>query len=377
MAQSEAENKHNGSGSLKWIAIAGVFVLLIALGYAIFMRNRVYTAYDVNYTRVRSDGGSAEYFIMDDGIVRYSKDGVSFSDRSGNILWSQTFELATPSAATSGMYFAIGDVDGNSLYIFNKSGQCGHLTTSVPIQKLEISDQGVVGVILSDSSSNFVNLYDRQGTELISIRATLDNTGYPVSFGLSPDAAHMAVSYLDISKGSVNSKLIFYDFGSADTEPVIGEEEISGIIPRIVFLDNTRAAVFSETGFRLYGVSGESSLIEEVTFEDDIKSIFSANSKIGFVLKNQDEKGKNRIELYDREGKKNMTAYTNIDYSEVFADSEEILLYNDSRAMVYNYNGGLTFDGVLDFQIQDMMPSWENGTYLVISSQIIREIRVK
>ena len=72
-----------------------------------------------------------------------------------------------------------------------------------------------------------------------------------------------------------------------------------------------------------------------------------------------------------------MTAYSNIDYTNVFADSEEILLYNESRAMVYTYNGGLTFDGVLDFQIQDMMPSWEKGTYLIISNQVIREIRVK
>ena len=366
------ENK----GVLRILAV-GVGVLVLIFAYAMIRNSMVYTAYDVTSALTRSGDTSAYYHVMPHGMIRYSKDGISLTDRSGVTVWNHTYEMSSPIMSASDNYIAIGDMEGNDIYIFNRYGQCGHLTTAVPIQTLELSDQGVVAAILSDASSNYINYYDKEGNELVSIKATIENTGYPLALGFSSDAMRLAVSYLDISKGNVCSKVVFYDFSDTRANHVLREVSEEGLCPKIAFLDDRRAAVFTEKGFDLFSFGNTVEDGPKVTFDDDIKSVFSGSQKIGLIFRNHDEHGKYRIELYDREGQKNMTAYTDLDYRRICADDEEIILFNDTEARIYAYNGGLRFRGTMDMTIADMMPSWETGTYWVIGNQVNREIRIK
>ncbi len=366
------ENK----GILRILAV-GAGILILVLAYAMIRNSMVYTSYEVSSTLTRSGDTSVYYHVMPRGMIRYSKDGISLTDRSGVTVWNQTYEMSSPMMSSSDSYIAIGDMEGNDIYIFDRYGQCGHLTTAVPIQAIELSEQGVVAAILSDATSNYINYYDKEGNELVSIKATIENTGYPLALGLSPDASRLAVSYLDISAGSVRSKIVFYDFSDTRSNHVMREVSNDSLCPKISFLDASRAAVFTENGFDLFSFGTTVEEAGEVTFDDDIKSVFSGSQKIGLIFKNHDEHGKYRIELYDREGQKIMTAYTDLDYKRVYADDEEIILFNDAEARIYSYNGGLRFRGTMDLAITDMMPSWETGTYWIISNQVVREIRIK
>lgn len=368
--------KPENKGVVRILAI-GIGILLLVFAYAMIRNSMVYTNYEVSNTLTRSGDTSVYYHVSPHGMIRYSKDGISLTDRSGVTVWNQTYEMSAPIMSASDTYMAIGDMEGNDIYIFNRYGQCGHLTTAVPIQAIRLSDQGIVAAILSDSTSNYINYYDQEGSELVSIKATLENTGYPLALDLSPDASRLAVSYLDISGGSVRSKIVFYDFSNTGSNHVMREVMIDSLCPKIAFLDASRAAVFTNEGFEYFNLGTTVEEGAKVTFEDEIKSVLSGSQKIGFIFKNHDEKGKYRIELYDREGQKTMTAYTDLDYKKVYADDEEIILFNDSDVRIYAYNGGLRFRGSMDIAVSDMVPSWETGTYWVISSQVVREIRIK
>lgn len=367
-----SENK----GVVRILAI-GIGVLLLVFAYAMIRNSMVYTDYEASNTLTRSGDASVYYHVSPQGMIRYSKDGISLTDRSGATVWNQTYEMSSPIMSASDAYIAIGDMEGNDIYIFNRYGQCGHLTTAVPIQAIKLSEQGIIAAILSDNSSNYINYYDQSGNELVSIKATLENTGYPLALGLSPDASRLAVSYLDISGGGVSSKIVFYDFANTGSNHVMREVVIDSLCPKIAFLDASRAAVFTNEGFQYFNLGTTVEDGPSVTFEDEIRSVLSGNQRIGFIFKNHDENGKYRIELYDREGQKTMTAYTDLDYKKVYADDEEIILFNDSDVRIYAYNGGLRFRGSMDIAISDMMPSWETGTYWVISNQVVREIRIK
>jgi hypothetical protein len=160
-------------------------------------------------------------------------------------------------------------------------------------------------------------------------------------------------------------------------EHVLESRLLDGLYPKVTFLDNTKAAVYGENGFSLFSVSDSVSEVQTVSFEDEIKSVFSADRKMGFIFKNQDENGKYRMEIYNTAGKKTTTVYFDLDYRYVSADSDEVILYNEQEAVIYQYTGRIRFQCTLDNDITGMMASWEDRMYWLIEDQTLEEIRIE
>lgn len=379
--EQEADSKFSlkmPSGSVKRILIAGVVILAIILVYSLIQSRKVYHSYEVMSEVSNTDDASESYQIIKYGMIRYSNNGIALTDKSGNVIWNQTYEMNNPIIASSGNYIAAGDRGASTLYIFNQFGQCGKLTTDLPLQGLQMAENGVVAAILSDSESNFINLYDKQGNRLVGIRATLENTGYPLAIGVSPDASKLVVSYLTVSDSArTQTKLVFYDFSSVNGEHEKLTGSINSLCPRIQFLGKQRVAVFREKGFDIYSVDGEVKMVFSTEFEDEIRSIFTGDQKLGFVFRNRDENGKFRIELYDVSGQKSMTLYSNLDYTDLNSDSDEVVLYNNSKAEIYKYNGKQVFSGSFENRISSLMPSWDSGMYWMVEESRVSEIRIK
>ena len=181
---------------MQWTIIIGLLVMVGVLVYALVKNNRVSGSYEVVTSLSRGDDTSVYYQIMRKGMIRYSKDGMAMTDKSGNLIWTQTYEMTSPAITVSDPYVAVGDIGANTIYIFNEYGQLGRINTDVPIQEIKISAQGVIAAVLSDSATNYINLYDKQGNVLGSIKASLQNTGYPLAIALSSDATRLLASYL-------------------------------------------------------------------------------------------------------------------------------------------------------------------------------------
>ena len=118
-------------------------------------------------------------------------------------------------------------------------------------------------------------------------------------------------------------------------------------------------------------------MVFSTEFEDEIRSIFIGEQKLGFVFRNRDENGKFRIELYDVSGQKSMTIYSDLDYTDLSSDSDEVILYNSNHAEIYKFNGKQVFDGAFENRITAMMPSWDTGMYWLVEDSRLSEVRVK
>ena len=136
-------------------------------------------------------------------------------------------------------------------------------------------------------------------------------------------------------------------------------------------------AVFRESGFDIYAIDGDVKMVYSEEFEDEIRSIFADDQRMGFVFRNKDENGKYRIELYDVSGQKTMTIYSDLDYTDLRADSDEVVLFNSSRAEIYKFNGRQVFGGNFENRITALMPSWDTGMYWLVEESLLSEIRVK
>lgn len=376
MEQQNKEKRKLKMNRMQWTIAAGVLILAVVLVYALVKNNKVASSYEVVTSMSRGDDTSVYYCMMRKGMVKYSKDGVAMTNKSGSVLWNQTYEMASPTMTSAGDYVAVGDIGANTIYIFNEYGQLGRVSTDVPIQEIQISEQGVVAAVLSDTSSNYINLYDKQGNSLGSIKASLENTGYPLAIALSPDASKLAVSYLIVKSGSMQSRIVSYDFSDVEGDHLLDTQELEGLYPKAAFLDSREVVLFGEKGFVLYQADSKKIETQE-NFESEINSVFCTNQKLGFIFKNEDDNGKYRMEIYNKAGKKSSTYYFDLDYSGMTADDDEVILYNDEEMLIYQMGGRVRFRGTFNTEVTGVMPSWEDGLYWLIDDQSLREIRIR
>ena len=376
MEQQNKEKRKLKMNRMQWTIAAGVLILAVVLVYALVKNNKVVSSYEVVTSMSRGDDTSVYYRMMRKGMVKYSKDGVAMTNKSGTVLWNQTYEMASPTMTSAGDYVAVGDIGANTIYIFNEYGQLGRVSTDVPIQEIQISEQGVVAAVLSDTSSNYINLYDKQGNSLGSIKASLENTGYPLAIALSPDASKLAVSYLIVNSGSMQSRIVFYDFSDVEGDHLLDTQELEGLYPKAEFLDSREVVLFGEKGFVLYQADSKKIETQE-NFESEINSVFCTDQKLGFIFKNEDDNGKYRMEIYNKAGKKSSTYYFDLDYSGLTADDDEVILYNDEEMLIYQMGGRVRFRGTFNTAVTGVMPSWEDGLYWLIDDQSLREIRIR
>lgn len=376
MEQQNKEKRKLKMNRMQWTIVAGVLILAVVLVYALVKNNKVASSYEVVTSMSRGDDTSVYYCMMRKGMVKYSKDGVAMTNKNGSVLWNQTYEMASPTMTSAGDYVAVGDIGANTIYIFNEYGQLGRVSTDVPIQEIQISEQGVVAAVLSDTSSNYINLYDKQGNSLGSIKASLENTGYPLAIALSPDASKLAVSYLIVKSGSMQSRIVSYDFSDVEGDHLLDTQELEGLYPKAAFLDSREVVLFGEKGFVLYQADSKKIETQE-NFESEINSVFCTNQKLGFIFKNEDDNGKYRMEIYNKAGKKSSTYYFDLDYSGMTADDDEVILYNDEEMLIYQMGGRVRFRGTFNTAVTGVMPSWEDGLYWLIDDQSLREIRIR
>ncbi|MDY5956989.1 MAG: DUF5711 family protein [Frisingicoccus sp.] len=345
---------------------------------------RTYHDYSVVLSVARNSDTSAKYYFRDDGMICYSKDGISFTNKKQEVVWNQVFGMASPKMSTCGDYISVGDVGANSVYVFNGKGLEGKIALEKPLQDLRISKQGVLAVILSDGDANQINLYNKEGGILASIKATIGSTGYPLTLALSEDGTRLVINYIVIDGGKVHSRIVFYNFSDKETssEPV-GNFEYDQLFPKIEFVENNTVLACGEKGFNTYYFKDVATEKVNQTFDSEIKSVFVTDNRFGIIMKNdQEAKEGETIKkyvtyIYNFSGSKVSSFRFDFDYKQVAVSDTEIILYDDQECVVYTHRGHEKFQYIFDHSIENIFPSNKSGEYILFDAQNIQIIRVK
>ena len=120
------------------VIIAAIGVIVIAIAVVLVMRlidGYVFTSYSVTGSLNREDIESSGYIAYGDGYIRYSNDGAAYYTAKGKALWNQTYSMQKPQVKICEDCVAIGDINGNTIYIFNKNGNIGKVDTSLVISQ--------------------------------------------------------------------------------------------------------------------------------------------------------------------------------------------------------------------------------------------------
>ena len=144
--------------------IAAIIAVLLAAGVVVCavdsQINRNYNSYQVEKKFERKDSNTVRYISYDGRILKYSRDGISELDDSGQVVWTSTYDMKNPTAAYCGNYVAVADIGGKEICIYNRTNSTDikKIEVVLPIVKIDIAEQGVVAAVLEDTDSTQINI---------------------------------------------------------------------------------------------------------------------------------------------------------------------------------------------------------------------------
>lgn len=357
-------------------AAAVVLVFMAVFGTYLLAANHTFTdVYQAaSYQKTTSD--SSQYAAFGGGIIRYSRDGVTFLNEKNEEQWIQPGQFQNPAIDICGDSFAVADIGGNLIQVFTEKGLKGEIETTLPIERLSVSGQGIVSAILKNDTSPLVVTYDATGNVLVENQVTVSTTGYPTALEMSPDGTVLAVSYLDVNS-SVKSRVICYNFGeegqSRTNNEVSTEEYANNVMPEIFFMDSSHMVVVGDSSFVLYTGAGSPQKKKEILISQEIKSTFHTSRYIGFVLLNEEKSGY-EVRLYNKSGSQVMNREISGEYSYAGMVGNEIILYSGSQCCILTSSGIQRLKCDLKMDILAVIPQNGLNKYLVMSASELRVV---
>ncbi len=312
-------------------AITVVAVIAAVCLVFLYVEKRSYHSYKVLNTSEQEDVVSTQYVEMDGDILRYSPDGVSVVDSSMNTVWNETYTMQNPIADVNGSRAVIADSEGTSLYICDKKGVTGTVTTSYSIIKVRIAANGMVAAILDNDENTWINFYNSDGSLVAENLTKIDDPGYPMDVAVSDNGVMMVTfQYVDGSK--TTSYVAFYNYGDVgqneDDRIVSGYTYENVVIPQVECISESQYIALRDDGFSTYQGNQIPKEVKTINVKQEIVSTFFDDQRIGLVFKNNSKDSEYTMEVYSMNGQLKFRKNFNVAYSTIKMSDGNIIMYN-------------------------------------------------
>ena len=358
--------RHRVSVILKYAVVAAV-VLLVIFGIRYYMNNRTFTGYSIASTTERSDTLTTKYAPFGDKILKYSRDGVSYTDDTNSLLFSITYTMQDPVLALSQKAGAVADKNGSQIYIFDQEKQMGQITTLLPIKHIAISNQGVVAVLMEESKSSKLEIYSADGTIIGDGIFDLEDAGYPMNLSISSDGTKIAIAFAQISGSKFNSSVAVYNFDNVGENYVdhlvFAKNYTDYMIPELHYFDASTLVAVGDGILGFYQGSQIPEIVNEVTIENEIKSVFYGENMVGLVFETVEGK---MLTLYDAKGNLVTQIPFTMDYDNIRIADNRVLIYNDTEMGLYSFSGKECFRQTFETSMVDIFTTKSRSKYLFI-----------
>ncbi len=368
--------QHRLSVAGRWFTVIVLAAMIIG-GTYLLIKNQSYTDVNIAASYERSTSDSNSYAVFANGIVRYSRDGVVFLNKKNEEIWIQPCQIQNPIIDVNNEAFVVADNGGNAILVFTEEGLKGEIETTLPIEKVTVSNQGIVSAVLKNESTPQIVSYDATGNILVEHQVNLNNTGYPVAIDMSQDGTLLAVAYLSTKDGVLKSRVAYYNFGETGqkhTDNQVSMEEFNkSIIPDVFFMDASTSVAVGDGAFAIYEGAEIPKQKKVVQLNQEIRSEFHTDKYIGFILVNQDKSGY-EVRLYDKSGKQIMNRAITGEYSHVKMVGDEIIMFDGTKGCIISKEGVQRFRGDWQTEALEVIPTAGINRYLIVSSDGLRTV---
>lgn len=354
-------------------------ILAVSIGIYLLINLQTYTSVRTVDTYPVSGAASNEYKQFADGVLKYSRDGISYLDQKGSEVWNQPYQIQNPVVDVNETSGAVADKGGNAILVFDEEGLRGEIETDLPIERISVSEQGIVSVILIDESSSQILCYDAAGNILVEHKTSVNGTGYPMDAALSPDGEILQVLYLYTQDGTITSRVAYYNFGQegeSETDHQVTEQEYKDVVMADGFFMNQ--SVSAAVGDNMLTIFRGKSVPEEavkVEIDKEIKSVFHSQKYIGMILKNEGKEGY-ELRLYNDRGQMAMSEDFSGDYSNVKICGSQVIMYDGKNCSIFTRGGIQKFEGEMNSNILEIFPVAGVNKYIVMNENGMEVVRL-
>lgn len=377
--QIEEQTRRRKRSTVQKAFISMIFIIVAAAAVFLFIHLQTYTTARVSETYKNIGTADSGYEEFAGGVLKYSRDGISYWNQKGEEQWNQPYQIKNPFIVANDTSGAVADKGGNDIIVFQKENVKGEIHTTLPIEKIAVSEQGIVCAILKNGIEPKIICYDTAGNILVEHKSSLAGTGYPMAVDISPGGEVMQVVYFYTHTGKISSKVIYYNFGEAGenkTDHQVSVKEYEGTIMAAgFFLSEEFSAAVGDNLLTIYK-GGEAPKEEtSIKIEKEIENVFHNEKYIGMVLRNEG-KGGYELRLYNTSGKKVLSKSFTEDYNYVKICGSQVIMYDGRRCSIYMRSGIKKFEGEMGSHILEIFPVAGVNKYMVINTNGMELVRL-
>lgn len=361
------------------IAIVIVVVLLL-VGYA-QVKLGIRTHMDVINIHNDEGANNNQYESFQGNYLRYGKDGMALVDAKMNEIWNVAYQISNPMVVKQGNALAVADRNGNQIIVVDADGIKGEIYTNLPIEKISVSNQGLVLAQVKDDTSSQILCYDNIGNIILEHQVSVNTMGYPLDAAISFDGTRMMVTYLNYSEGVIESSYKCYSLDNPDAtgdDRVIASGEMKGtILPTTFFAGKTSAIVVGDDRIFFVDTDKRDAEHKEVLIENEISSIAFEGDYLAVATKSNDGLNESRLLIYNKDAKLTGDVSYEGSYTNIKIVDKTILLYEGERCKIFSIKGTEIFDGEYSGEIISIFPVSIFNKYLLIGKEDIVDVRLK
>lgn len=359
---------------LLWIGgiVMAIFSTLLLVEMDTYSHQKVVKSY-------KGDISAGEYVEFGKGFLKYTRDGIEYLDSRGEARWNLSYQLKDPVVTVNKDAGAVAENGGNDIIIFNKKGKLGEVHTNYPVEKMVISPNGIVAVLLKNEAKPQIICYNPEGEVLVEHQSTINGRGYPIGMSLSPNGTLLQVSYLSVEDGVQATRVCYYNFGKkgkGEKDFLVSEDVYKNrIVPVSFFLNNKKSILISDNSILFYKGSDKPEKKKEITLDKDIISFFHDDEYLGFLLSNKGGEGC-ELRLYDLSGKQKLSKNIDEKIGKVKISDGNVIIYNGNQCDIYTTLGVHKFNGQMKENILQIVRKPGINRYVVISQGGMAQIRL-
>lgn len=374
----ESGRRHKRFIRRRWL-VGFVLLLAAAVGVYLLVNLQTYSKVRVTDEYKKEGAGNNSYREFAGGVLKYSRDGISYIDQKGDEQWNHSYQFKNPYIESGKASAVAADKGGNDILVIQKDGVKGEIHTAMPIEKVSVSEQGIVAAILKNDSSAEIICYDIAGNILVEHKTSSVGTGYPLDISLSENGKVMQVLYFYTQDGAITSKVMYYNFGEVGKEKtdnqVSSHEYKDTIMVSGFFLDQDTSAAVGDNCLAIYQGKETPEEGVQIAIDKEIKSVVHNEHYIGLILKNEGKEGY-ELRLYNGDGKVVISKDFTGDYSSVKLCGRQVIMYDGKKCSIFMRNGIQKFDGEMEDNIMEIFPVAGVNKYIVMSTDGMKKVRL-
>lgn len=362
--------------------VVGAVIVLVVLGLIVagvwFYKHlgKTYTAYSIKNELEMSGNTDASYMIGENGVIRYTRDGVSSYDSTGKELWNVSYEMSDPIGDVCGSYAAVADEGSVNLYVLDGTGKFYQITSEHGIEYVSVAGNGVVAVWMSDETKDYITVYKNDGTKIVDMMTTTEEDGIPVAIDLSEDGTKLVTSYASFEDTKLINQLTFYNFGEVGSNYVdrlVGLKVYEDrLVADIEFAGNDTVVAFSDKGVNIFAMEETEEEAASVDITETIRSVSVSDEYIGVVTTNAN--GIDTAHIYDLKGSKKDTKELTENYENFVISDSDMIFYGGTSLYISRIGGNDKAVISLSMDIDGIYAVDNKRTYVIVGEKSLQTI---